>query len=517
MGAGAAAGSAEFDSAHEDLELRVRSPVGAVCLEGTAGLDWTIGDVKAQLREQTGTPQAQQRLTLRKLKNSGTNHSTLADAEPLSAVLPPGCRTLTLDLSRRTDEQVTWLRRVRAQPNALKDAPDSIKNDYEVMYLAVQLSGSALQWASAEIQANRLVVMAAVQQLGGALVYAAEELRGDREFVLEAAAANVGAISCAAPELLEDKAFLLNVVERRVGTLRAMPAEVRSDREFVFEAVRRHGEALRCASAELRADREVVLEAVAQDGQALEHACDALRCDKEVVLTAIGQNALALEHAGALLVMDAEVVLVAVKKCPAALTHAALILRSDAEIVLAALRPVSRSDEEAEWLRSAIKFVEDMGTSPQEFEEQWRELLEAAAAARRTAAISSGRGEEKEDGIASPASPSWARDSPVGAMEFASPKLRDDPVFITQATQMNPDSLRFASARLRWRSDFLWNKEFMKAALAGDEDKAQEFAPAEPASESEESASLGGSSASARSGSGSSYAFGESASGGSEP
>lgn len=423
----------------EDLSLCVRSPIGAICLESTVGLDWTIGDVKAALAEQTGTPQGQQRLTLRKLKGSLTQHSTLADGESLCAVLAPGCGSLTLELSRNTDEQVRWLRRVRAQPNALKDAPEIVKNDHEVAHLAVQQLGSSLQWLSAEMQADRVIVMAAVRQAGGSFAYAAEALRGDRGFVLEAATANVGAICFASAELLEDKDFLLSAVERRVGTFGAMPAHFRCDREFVLEAVRRRGEALRCATPELRGDRDLVLEAVAQDGSALEFASAELRCDKEVVLAAIGQSAMALQHAGPLVLVDAEVVLLAVQKCGAALNYAALMHRSDPDIVLAAIHPQS-----------------------------------------------SGSGDE--EGGESPSSASWASSSGAAAIEFAAPKLRDDPIFITQACQRHPDALRFASVRLRAYP------EFGRAALAGDFGVAKHFVRAAHDSDSEEGDSFASSS-----------------------
>merc|ERR1740121_1123663 len=165
MGAGAGTVQPEVDTSKDvnGPELRINGPLGGVVLETTAGLDWTIGDVKARLEECTGTPLGQQRLTLKRLKGpqSQTRHPTLDDAEPLSVVLPPGCSTLTLDMINRTEEQVYWLRRVHVQPASLEDAPVRIQADHEVVLLAVRQMGGALRWASTELRADKLIVMEA--------------------------------------------------------------------------------------------------------------------------------------------------------------------------------------------------------------------------------------------------------------------------------------------------------------------------------------------------------------------
>jgi hypothetical protein len=87
---------------------------------------------------------------------------------------------------------------------------EGLEGDREVVLAAVQLDGSALEYASAELQADREVVLAAVQQIGSALRSASAELQANREVVLAAVQQNGDALRYASAELRAD----LQVIRR---------------------------------------------------------------------------------------------------------------------------------------------------------------------------------------------------------------------------------------------------------------------------------------------------------------
>jgi hypothetical protein len=117
--------------------------------------------------------------------------------------------------------------------------------------------------------ADKEVVLVAVQNYGDALQNASVELKADKEVVLVA-------------------------VRQNGDALRYASAELKADKEVVLAAVRQNGDTLKYASVELTADKEVVLTAVQDNGYAIYYASKKLRDDKEVVLTAVqfGDNVL---------------------------------------------------------------------------------------------------------------------------------------------------------------------------------------------------------------------------------
>lgn len=69
----------------------------------------------------------------------------------------------------------------------LRDAPQCIKNDKEVVLEKVRLCGHALQFAGKKLRSDEEVVLAAINKDSFALQYASQELRDDLRVVLAAA------------------------------------------------------------------------------------------------------------------------------------------------------------------------------------------------------------------------------------------------------------------------------------------------------------------------------------------
>jgi len=87
---------------------------------------------------------------------------------------------------------------------ALEDATLQFKMDEELVRAAVRHDGLALKHASPELQHNRDIVLTAVTQFGMALQYAAEELKGDYHVVLAAVQNYACALEYASQNLKDD-------------------------------------------------------------------------------------------------------------------------------------------------------------------------------------------------------------------------------------------------------------------------------------------------------------------------
>ena len=83
----------------------------------------------------------------------------------------------------------------------LRDAPEELQADRELVRVAVAQRGFALRYAAPELRADRELVRVAVAQNGDALYHAAPELQADRELVRVAVAQDWHSLEYAAPEL----------------------------------------------------------------------------------------------------------------------------------------------------------------------------------------------------------------------------------------------------------------------------------------------------------------------------
>ena len=95
----------------------------------------------------------------------------------------------------------------------------------ELISMALQQSGRALQYMALELQSNREVVSIAIRQSAGALKYASEELRGDKDIVSLAVQKDPNALEFATAELLADAQFIPGIVKEK-GARMAVPVLV---------------------------------------------------------------------------------------------------------------------------------------------------------------------------------------------------------------------------------------------------------------------------------------------------
>jgi len=114
-----------------------------------------------------------------------------------------------------------------------------------------------------------------------AIKYASDALKNDREVVLVAVKQNGTAIKYVPHAVRDDKELVMVAVKECGFVLQHVSPVLKNDKEVVLK---RNGRALRYASPALKNDKEVVLAAVKDDGGALRYASDALKNDRGMVL-----------------------------------------------------------------------------------------------------------------------------------------------------------------------------------------------------------------------------------------
>eukprot|EP00547_Thalassionema_nitzschioides_P017244 CAMPEP_0194244600 /NCGR_PEP_ID=MMETSP0158-20130606/11645_1 /TAXON_ID=33649 /ORGANISM="Thalassionema nitzschioides, Strain L26-B" /LENGTH=230 /DNA_ID=CAMNT_0038980145 /DNA_START=148 /DNA_END=836 /DNA_ORIENTATION=- len=120
----------------------------------------------------------------------------------------------------RNDKQIVLVA-VQQNGHALKFASEGLKQDPDVVMKAVQQSGQALQYASLYLRRNnKAIVLAAVRQNGKALEHAGPLLREKEEIVLEAVRQNKAALQFAGPSCRSNTLVIIEVVRQDPGCLK---------------------------------------------------------------------------------------------------------------------------------------------------------------------------------------------------------------------------------------------------------------------------------------------------------
>jgi len=165
--------------------------------------------------------------------------------------------------------------------------PELIINDRELILEALKRKipedyDSALKYLPEEVRNNKEIVLVAVSNNWRALEYASEQLKNDRDVVLKAVRASGLALQYASEELRDDEEVVLTAVENEPNALFSASERLRDDKRIVLEAVRSNGWALQSASERLRDDEEIVLEAIKTNRDILEnYASERLRNNPE--------------------------------------------------------------------------------------------------------------------------------------------------------------------------------------------------------------------------------------------
>lgn len=309
-------------------QIQVFGLAGLVCVVN-AKITWCVSDVKAAIQASTGIPRRAQRLLAGEVE--------LRDKDDVFQHISAG--TGILNLIRRPELQVKWIERIELDGPILAQAPAEVLEDREVILLAVNRCGLAIQHAASELRADKELSLVAVRRSGLALQYLAADLRADRELVLAAVKSNALALEHAAADLQGDREIILLALRQNKylvhgHVLEHVAEHLRSDREIVLAALRQNGTSLKFAAPELQEDREIVVEAIRQDWNSLMYA-GCLRADAKIVEEAVRQDWRALMHAT---LINREVLALALEQDGCALKYAPSEFRADRQLVFKAVR-----------------------------------------------------------------------------------------------------------------------------------------------------------------------------------
>jgi len=295
---------------------------------------------------------------------------------------------------------------LKVQRFSLRNSPEALRDDKELVMAVVATNGYALQYASKNLRADKVVVMTAVAANGYSLRYASEELRADRAVVQAAVAQNGYALRYISPSLSEtlfddldwvenlfinhpslreNRIFVQAAVQKNGAILKfvstrlqgyssvAIPAILNNDvalqyvpvslkrrngflsslltvrkdlsnsKEFMLQSILYCPRIFEKCSENLKSDREFVLCAIKLRGRVLRWVHESLRADSEIVLTAVKENGSALLWAHEKFRLERIYVLAAVSSYGPSLQWAHDKFRSDKEVVIAALKSSAAS------------------------------------------------------------------------------------------------------------------------------------------------------------------------------
>ncbi|MGO0305516.1 DUF4116 domain-containing protein [Endozoicomonas acroporae] len=271
---------------------------------------------------------------------------------------------------------------IKSNPEAIADAPESFKNDFDLIDYALANTledpGKIIAFIGTELSSNpglfRRLLTTAVEndsrtlscdEITGYLEQNPEFYQRLLQLVLERteddsyqlsrhifrknllndhqlyrklvlkllAQPGDGYILLNFPDLKNDREVVTTAVASYPSALAFAGRKFQADRELVKGAVRNDGESLEFASPELKDDEDIVLAAVENNGRALEYASPELKDDEDIVLAAVVNNGKALEYASERLKADRTIVTAAVKNFGCALFLADKQFRDDPDIV----------------------------------------------------------------------------------------------------------------------------------------------------------------------------------------
>lgn len=244
---------------------------------------------------------------------------------------------------------------------ALQECTEYNDNKQIVMEI-VNFDGKQLEYASDRLKNDMEVVLVAIENSLGAYCYVSKEIKDSKEKILEIMKKRAVPLMWLNPYLQEDEDIILALIKRKspfalfenlndkfknnkniaiaaiesngLNTQHVLSSLL--DEKMALSAVRQNGKAIIYIPKEINNYDNIVFEAIKNDGYCLEHLDCKYKDNKELVLIAVS-NSEALQHASERLRNDKEVVLKAIDFMFSAYEHASETLKHDKEVILLAL------------------------------------------------------------------------------------------------------------------------------------------------------------------------------------
>ena len=209
---------------------------------------------------------------------------------------------------------------------ALERLDEWLRDNDEVVAVAVEQNGLALQFASERLRNKQSIVSYAVQNNGLALQFASEDRRNNQGPAYDAFRQNPEAKAFFGDQLRSNSRLLLALVTKEDCSILAIAdPRLTNDDNFMGQMIETNGSAVKYAG------RELILKLVQVEGRLLEHVNPAFQDDPEIVEAATNQNPDAFRYASRRLVLER------VGIDGLTLEYASREFRDDVEIVSAAI------------------------------------------------------------------------------------------------------------------------------------------------------------------------------------
>jgi hypothetical protein len=145
----------------------------------------------------------------------------------------------------------------------LKDMPDAVKANREMVLTAVSNDGYALKFASEEMKDDEELVLTALKTFNLSTKFASDRLKKDIEFIKKAIDIFPAAIGYTSQDIRHNKEIALFVVKRDFTMCKYLPDKMRDDEDIIFEAVKQTSMSIqRYASDRLKNNKDFILKIV---------------------------------------------------------------------------------------------------------------------------------------------------------------------------------------------------------------------------------------------------------------
>eukprot|EP00434_Breviolum_minutum_P017569 symbB.v1.2.015505.t1/scaffold1160.1/size134679/14 len=212
-------------------------------------------------------------------------------------------------------DRVKMMTMVRCSAEALGCASEELKDDKELVRIAVASFGKALEFASKALKRDPDLADLAMATHPWIFVVLGKTLRNDPEQAKRAIDADPDLMRFCHQDLFKDAEFMEHCVQRCASLLRFRKTVLK--KEVYLQALQQDGLCL-----------EFLQETLRQNGMALAFACEKLRHDVQIVSEALRNNERAIKF-----VSSKGVICQLVQERPSALKHAAWTFRDDVEVV----------------------------------------------------------------------------------------------------------------------------------------------------------------------------------------
>lgn len=195
----------------------------------------------------------------------------------------------------------------------LEYAPESIKNNVDLMHELVGISPYAIMYGGKEIKSNKKIALKALSVNGWLLKNVDKELLHDKDIVLRAVESH--------------ETILLSPLGQEIISI------WKNDESVMRQLILLCPLGLKYASEELKNDKNLIIKLVEKEGQSYDYISEELKKDEDIALVAIKKNYHCIKYVGANLRNDKNFAFKVLKEGPSILFQLSKDLQSDCDIL----------------------------------------------------------------------------------------------------------------------------------------------------------------------------------------